>query len=114
MVVTGTRETVAASFTGPLTLIPSSFTELDDIADAFAHIDETVAPGSVRVKVWVEGATGLPVLTGGDSEFSFEREWVVAGTFTGTVEHDPDTDVLVVTRVLDQLAVAFTGRTACP
>jgi hypothetical protein len=97
MVVAGTAAEVAAQFSGPVTLGPSSFTELDDVADSFASLDAPIPAGHVRVKLWTVAAAGLPVLANGDHDFSWEREWVVAGDFNGApVVDDEFGDPVVV------------------
>lgn len=99
MVITGDAAEIVARFTGPVTLDPSSFTTLDAVADEFACLDAQVPADAVRVKVWTEGARGLEVAAQGDEGFAWEREWVVAGDFTGVAELDEGVVVVTLTPV---------------
>lgn len=86
MVVTGQPEAVAANWRGRIILTPCSFTENEELADAFAELDEEPQPGVVRVKIFLDGPVRTVALFGGDQAYAFEAEHLVAGEFHASAE----------------------------
>lgn len=79
VVLPGAPDEVAATLGRLIRLDRCSFTDDDELADAFASMDDDLEPGMTRVKLFL---TGTPAKV----EAGDEAEFIVTGPFTAAAE----------------------------